>query len=256
MLGSLGHDTTRMQSDKGDPALIAEWLERFTTDVARGRYARAAAALTAALHEHRLSLATATLPDVQRAVQRVAERSRGAPSRNVPQMLSLLAFAYERGHLRFNPLNRIRVMKPTQRVRFTRADFEKLCKVMPARDQIIAHLIYIDGIRPVDLCSRTWSDVTVAVDGTVAIVVPDQISRRTSLPPDLAGQLLGSRGIAHEGAPVFTITGSSSPITVKSVNERIKRAARRAGLKGLIIANTLWHASLDRSTDASPARLP
>jgi site-specific recombinase XerD len=253
MLGSVSGASTPQRSGEigSDQALIAGWLERFTTVVARDRYGQAAAELTSELQSDGLTLATATLPDVQRAVQRVAERSKGAPSRHVPQMTSLLAYAYHRRHIQFDPTDRIRVLRPTQKVRFSRVDFARMYSIMPARDQIVSHLIYVAGVRPALICSLTWSDVKVSADGGVTIVVEKGGS--LSLPSDLARHLLSTRCTADVGAPLFTVSGSTSPITLKSMNGRIKRAARRAGFKNPITASTLWHASLDRMDGVATA---
>jgi site-specific recombinase XerD len=252
MLGSVSGASTPQRSGEigSDQALIAGWLERFTTVVARDRYGQAAAELTSELQSDGLTLATATLPDVQRAVQRVAERSKSAPSRHVPQMTSLLAYAYHRRHIQFDPTDRIRVLRPTQKVRFNRVDFARMYSVMPARDQIVSHLIYVAGVRPALICTLTWSDVKVSADGGVTIVVE---TGSLSLPSDLARHLLSTRGTSHEGAPLFTVSGSTSPITLKSMNGRIKRAARRTGFKNPITASTLWHASLDRMDGVATA---
>jgi integrase/recombinase XerD len=156
---------------------------------------------------------------------------------NLGRISALFSFAYRRGYIERNPCDRIeRVTVETKppRILTPREAGRLLCVCRRREPSLLAYVVLgmLAGIRPDELRRMKWSDVnwdrkTITVDASAS-----KVRRRRIVP--LEPKAVRWLKVAHQ---------NSEAIAPCSVRRRVRRLAKRAGIK--------WSQDLMRHTAAS-----
>lgn len=244
-----------------DAELVAVWLELTGKQSRNTRiaYERIGGAFVAALATNGASLKSATVDDVQTAIQAIVtatnpetgdirQRSAATVNTYTASVKSLLNFAHRVGYSRFNAAPLLRTRKgPAQRAKRIVSSVDVGVFIRSARtdrDRLMFEVAYYGGLRVSELTGITWGDLIPRDTGELQVAVTGKgdKERNVLLPADLSPRLAAMRGDAGNTDRVF-------PITPRRFNAIVKAAAKRAGINSDISAHWLRHAHASHSLD-------
>jgi site-specific recombinase XerD len=264
----LGPDVNRLATlhtnAKTDAELVKVWLKSHADGSAHTRraYARVGARFVAALRAAGAGLRSATVEDVQAALEAMRTTDDGAPAKPatvnayVATVKSLLGFAHKVGFTRFNAGPLIKLKKaPRQIAQRILGELEVGMLIRAAhegRDRLLLQVAYFGGLRVSELVSLTWRQVIRRDSGEAQLEVlgkGDKV-RQVLIPAAIAGPLLASRGNAAASAPVFpSMRNPGGHLTDRAVNYIVKEAAERAGVNPAASVHWLRHAHASHAID-------
>jgi len=249
---------------RSDDDLLQVWLKSHTdgSDHTRRAYARVGTRFVGALHAAGASIRTATVENVQTALEAMRSTAVGAPVRPatvatyVATVKSLLGFAHRVGFTRFNAAPLIKLKKaPRQIAQRLLGELEVgmlIRAARPGRDRLLLQIAYFGGLRVSELVGLTWGQVIPRDSGEaqLEIVGKGDKVRQVLVPAAIAGALLASRGEATARAPVFASSRlPGEPLTDRAINYMLKAAARRAGVNPAASVHWLRHAHASHAID-------
>src|SRR5207249_2517500 len=134
-----------------------------------------------------------------------------------------------------NPLARIAAPKPDIKVirAYTDSELKALFRVVGERDRAMFMMLLDSGLRAFELCRLTVEDVEVD-RGVILVKGKGRKERRVRLGVNALRCLdryLRHRRVVGADTPVF-VSQSGEPLTVSGLAQALKRAARRAGIRG------------------------
>jgi integrase/recombinase XerD len=232
-----------------DHQLVDSWVDGLGSELTRAKFGATARLFLEILEARSLTIRTATIEDVREAIAAlVAGKAQSSAVQMTQRVKSLFKYGHSLGYMRFNAMAKIK-LKGGEVDRAKRivgeTEVALLIRAAPTvRDRRLIEVGYAGGLRVSELVALTWADAIERSDGQVQLSVTGKGSKlRHVLLPDVVGRsLLASRGNAPSTAPVFASRNGGAPLSSRSVNRMIKRAAEVAGVNPDVSAHWLRHA--------------
>lgn len=231
--------------------LVESWLASMGSPVSRARFATTVEVFLTCLSERGLTLREMTVEDMRECTADMITRSKvktkSSERQYMARVKALVTYAHKLGYLRFNagtPIKMVHYNSGLAQRILTEMQVSLLIRSAPTpRSRLLIEVAYFGGLRVSELTALTWANVIDRGDGAVQISVlgkGDKV-RQVMLPPAIGRKLLGWRGEAGEGAPLFA-SRSGRHLLPREINRVIKKAARKAGINEAVSAHWLRHA--------------
>jgi len=235
-----------------DAHLVALWLTRSESPHTRRNYARRAADFLTFVG---VPLAETRLGDVQAYLATLAGKAPATRANATAAIKSLLSFAQETGHVRFNVGKVVKApsVKNTLAERILpEGDVIRMLEMEAnPRNRTILRVLYGGGLRISELCGLRWRDLSARDDaGQVTVHGKGGKTRAVLLSARTWRELMAIRPAdAQPDGGVFESRKGRQPLTVTMVHRVVKTAATRAGLPPETSAHWLRHCHASHSLD-------
>lgn len=235
-----------------DAHLVSMWIERSESPHTRRNYRHRADSFIGFVG---VPLAQIRLGDVQAYLATLANKSPATRATATAAIKSLLSFAQEAGHIRFN-VGKVVKAPSVKNVLAERiipeADAVRLLALeTKPRNRAILTMLYGGGLRISEACSLCWRDLTPRDDaGQVTVHGKGGKTRVVLLSARTWSALEAVRPAdAKPDGAVFESRNGRKALTTMQVHRIVKAAAARAGLTPELSAHWLRHCHASHSLD-------
>lgn len=200
------------------------------------------------------SLASITLSDLQAFADALDGIAAASRHRTLSAVKSLLAFGRRIGYLPFDVGRPLRLPAVRNRLNeriLPEEDIHRMLSLEPnERNRVLLTLLYASGVRVSELCGLCWRDLQPSGDGgQITVLGKGNITRSIHAPVSVWKQLVGLRGSAQAGEPVFRSRKKGGALRPLAVLRVVRQAAKRAGLDAPVSPHWLRHAHASHALD-------
>ncbi len=233
----------------GDEMLIRAWLHNRPSNTVVA-YRNDA---TRFLAHSGKPLASIELADLQAWDNSLVGDRASSRVRRLSAAKSLLSFAYGLGAIATDPGRALRLSKPiattAERI-LAEADVQRMVGAEPSPNRrAMLRLLYLCGLRASEGGALCWRDMTpVGKAGEAKILGKGAKLRTVGVPAALWRDLVALTPARQPNAPVVP-TEDGRPFSRQAIHRTVRRAAKRAGIKGAVSPHWLRHSHASHALD-------
>jgi site-specific recombinase XerD len=197
------------------------------------------------------SLASIELADLQAWDNSLVGDRASSRVRRLSAAKSLLSFAHGLGAIATDPGRALRLSKPVttsaERI-LTEAEIHRMVGAEPGSNRrAMLRLLYLCGLRASEAGALCWRDVTqTGKAGQAKILGKGGKPRTVGIPPGLWRDLVALAPARQPNAPVVPME-TGGPFNRQAIHRVVRRAAKRAGIKGAVSPHWLRHSHASHS---------